>query len=47
MGTIGVAINGSLFVLWVILGSIYGFEPLVPAMMISGMFTIVSALTID
>lgn len=47
MGSIGVLINGSLFVLWVILASIVGFEAMLPAMLISGLFTVVSAVTID
>lgn len=47
MGIIGVCINGSLFALWCVLASIVGFESMLPAMAISGLFTVVSALTID
>lgn len=46
MGLIGFYINGSLFILWCVLASVVGIEDMLPAMAISGMFTITSALTI-
>lgn len=40
----GVRINGGLFMLWVILGAVIGFEYMWAAMLISGTFTLVSAI---
>ena len=42
---IGVTINGAMFMLWCVMAAFVGFGPMLPALLISGVATLIFAIT--